>query len=129
MNTGQQGRSDPPDPAVGLVTRKLQVGVFIRTGRMDAEATEATEDLRERLEGPDRRSWRTIWRRLKKYCPKSRRHTGIAGRSTSTMLAAISFFDLPEKIPARSASKGVFRPCWRCGLEFFVPSACSAVVG
>jgi uncharacterized membrane protein YraQ (UPF0718 family) len=33
-----------------LLTRKLQVGVFIRTGRMDAAATEVTEDLRERLE-------------------------------------------------------------------------------
>ncbi len=33
-----------------LLTRKLQVGVFIRTGRIDHEATEATEDLRERLE-------------------------------------------------------------------------------
>jgi len=33
-----------------LLTRKLQVGVFIRTGRMDAEAGKATEELRERLE-------------------------------------------------------------------------------
>lgn len=33
-----------------LVTRKLQVGVFIRTGKMDAESSKATEDLRERLE-------------------------------------------------------------------------------
>ena len=33
-----------------LLTRKLQVGVFIRTGRIDPEATQATEDLRERLE-------------------------------------------------------------------------------
>jgi len=33
-----------------LLTRKLQVGVFIRTGRMDPEAGQATEDLRERLE-------------------------------------------------------------------------------
>lgn len=33
-----------------LLTRKLQVGVFIRTGRMDPEAGHATEDLRERLE-------------------------------------------------------------------------------
>ena len=33
-----------------LLTRKLQVGVFIRTGQMDADATQATEDLRERLE-------------------------------------------------------------------------------
>ncbi len=33
-----------------LLTRKLQVGVFIRTGKMDPEAGKATEDLRERLE-------------------------------------------------------------------------------
>jgi uncharacterized membrane protein YraQ (UPF0718 family) len=33
-----------------LMTRKLQVGVFIRTGRMNAEASKAAEDLRERLE-------------------------------------------------------------------------------
>jgi hypothetical protein len=33
-----------------LLTRKLQVGVFIRTGKMDAETSKATEDLRERLE-------------------------------------------------------------------------------
>jgi uncharacterized membrane protein YraQ (UPF0718 family) len=33
-----------------LLTRKLQVGVFIRTGRLNAEATTLTEDLRERLE-------------------------------------------------------------------------------
>ena len=33
-----------------LLTRKLQVGVFIRTGRMDPEVTKITEDLRERLE-------------------------------------------------------------------------------
>jgi uncharacterized membrane protein YraQ (UPF0718 family) len=33
-----------------LLTRKVQVGVFIRTGTMDAEAGKATEDLRERLE-------------------------------------------------------------------------------
>jgi uncharacterized membrane protein YraQ (UPF0718 family) len=33
-----------------LLTRKVQVGVFIRTGRMDPEVTRATEDLRERLE-------------------------------------------------------------------------------
>jgi uncharacterized membrane protein YraQ (UPF0718 family) len=33
-----------------LLTRKLQVGVFIRTGRMDTEVTKVTEDLRERLE-------------------------------------------------------------------------------
>lgn len=33
-----------------LLTRKVQVGVFIRTGRMDPETSKATEDLRERLE-------------------------------------------------------------------------------
>ena len=33
-----------------LLTRKLQVGVFLRTGSMDVEAGRATEDLRERLE-------------------------------------------------------------------------------
>lgn len=33
-----------------LLTRKLQVGVFLRTGRMQTEATEATEALREDLE-------------------------------------------------------------------------------
>jgi len=33
-----------------LLTRKLQVGVFIRTGKLDEEAGKATEDLRERLE-------------------------------------------------------------------------------
>ncbi len=33
-----------------LMTRKVQVGVFIRTGRMDPGVTQVTEDLRERLE-------------------------------------------------------------------------------
>ena len=33
-----------------LLTRKLQVGVFIRAGRMDPQTGQATEDLRERLE-------------------------------------------------------------------------------
>lgn len=33
-----------------LLTRKLQVGVFLRTGRLDPETGKATEDLRERLE-------------------------------------------------------------------------------
>jgi hypothetical protein len=33
-----------------LLTRKLQVGVFIRTGKMVPEVTKVTEDLRERLE-------------------------------------------------------------------------------
>ena len=32
-----------------MLTRKLQVGVFIRTGRMDPEVTEVTEDPYERL--------------------------------------------------------------------------------
>lgn len=34
-----------------LLTRKVQVGVFIRTGKMDPAVSQATEDLRERLEG------------------------------------------------------------------------------
>jgi hypothetical protein len=33
-----------------LLTRKLQVGTFIRSGRMDPEVTKVIEDLRERLE-------------------------------------------------------------------------------
>ncbi len=33
-----------------LLTRKLQVGVFIRTGHMNLEASKSAEDLRERLE-------------------------------------------------------------------------------
>lgn len=33
-----------------LLTRKLQVGVFLRTGRMDPETAEVTDDVRERLE-------------------------------------------------------------------------------
>jgi hypothetical protein len=33
-----------------LLTRKLHVGVFIRTERMDQEVTRVTEDLREWLE-------------------------------------------------------------------------------
>jgi uncharacterized membrane protein YraQ (UPF0718 family) len=33
-----------------LLTRKLPVGVFIRTGRLDPEAAQLAEDLRERLE-------------------------------------------------------------------------------
>ena len=33
-----------------LLTRKLQVGVFIRTGHMNAQASKSAEDLRERLE-------------------------------------------------------------------------------
>jgi hypothetical protein len=32
------------------LTRKLQVGVFIRTGRTDPEVANVTDDLRERLE-------------------------------------------------------------------------------
>ncbi|MGL4553283.1 MAG: permease, partial [Gemmataceae bacterium] len=33
-----------------LLTRKVQVGVFLRTGALDPEVGKATEDLRERLE-------------------------------------------------------------------------------
>jgi hypothetical protein len=49
-------RSGHPEEAIrqiqewDLLTRKLQVGVLIRTGRMDSEVTKVTEDLRERLE-------------------------------------------------------------------------------
>jgi hypothetical protein len=34
-----------------LLTRKLQVGVFIRTGRLNAEKSQTADDLREELEG------------------------------------------------------------------------------
>ncbi|MBI3407341.1 MAG: permease [Planctomycetes bacterium] len=33
-----------------LLTRKLQVGIFIRTGKMDPELTKVSEELRDRLE-------------------------------------------------------------------------------
>ena len=33
-----------------LLTRKLQVGIFIRTGHLDEEVRTTTEDLREELE-------------------------------------------------------------------------------
>jgi hypothetical protein len=59
LSAVQSARPDVPshkDEAIrkiqqwDLLTRKLQVGVFIRTGRIDPTATQVTEDLRERLE-------------------------------------------------------------------------------
>ena len=50
VNTGHKEEAIRQIQHWDLLTRKLQVGVFIRTGRMDPEATQATEDLRERLE-------------------------------------------------------------------------------
>jgi uncharacterized protein len=48
---GDGGNGDPPDRAVAfLLTRELQVGVFIRSGTMDPETSRATEDLREHWE-------------------------------------------------------------------------------
>jgi uncharacterized membrane protein YraQ (UPF0718 family) len=49
-NTGHKEEAVRQIQQWDLLTRKLQVGVLIRTGRMDAEATQVTEDLRERLE-------------------------------------------------------------------------------
>jgi hypothetical protein len=49
-NTGQKEEGIRQIQYWDLLTRKLQVGAFIRTGRMDPEATKVTEDLRERLE-------------------------------------------------------------------------------
>jgi uncharacterized membrane protein YraQ (UPF0718 family) len=50
VNTGHQEEAIRQIQQWDLLTRKLQVGVFIRTGRMDPEMTQITEDLRERLE-------------------------------------------------------------------------------
>ena len=50
VRTGHQEEAIRQIQQWDLLTRKLQVGVFIRTGRMDAEVTKVTEDLRERLE-------------------------------------------------------------------------------
>jgi hypothetical protein len=50
VNTGHKEEAIRQIQQWDLLTRKLQVGVLIRTGRMDAEVTQATEDLRERLE-------------------------------------------------------------------------------
>ena len=50
VNTGNKEEAIRQIQHWDLLTRKLQVGVFIRTGRMDAKAAHVTEDLRERLE-------------------------------------------------------------------------------
>jgi uncharacterized protein len=50
VNTGHKEEAIRQIQQWDLLTRKLQVGVFIRTARMDAAVTEVTEDLRERLE-------------------------------------------------------------------------------
>jgi uncharacterized membrane protein YraQ (UPF0718 family) len=50
VNTGHKEEAIRQIQVWDLLTRKLQVGVFIRTGRMDPEVTQVTEDLRERLE-------------------------------------------------------------------------------
>ena len=50
VNTGKREEAIRQIQRFDDLTRKLQVGVFIRTGKMDAEAAQATEDLRERLE-------------------------------------------------------------------------------
>lgn len=50
VNTGRKEEAIRQIQRFDDLTRKLQVGVFIRRGKMDAEAGQATEDLRERLE-------------------------------------------------------------------------------
>jgi uncharacterized membrane protein YraQ (UPF0718 family) len=50
VNTGHKEEAIRQIQQWDLLTRKLQVGVFIRTGRIDAQATKVTEDLRECLE-------------------------------------------------------------------------------
>jgi uncharacterized protein len=50
VNTGHKEEAIRQIQQWDLLTRKLQVGVFIRTGRMSPEVTKVTEDLRERLE-------------------------------------------------------------------------------
>jgi uncharacterized membrane protein YraQ (UPF0718 family) len=50
VNTGRKEEAIRQIQQWDLLTRKLQVGVLIRTGRMDPEVTKVTEDLRERLE-------------------------------------------------------------------------------
>jgi uncharacterized membrane protein YraQ (UPF0718 family) len=50
VNTGHREEAIRQIQQWDLLTRKLQIGVFLRTGRMEPEATQATEDLRERLE-------------------------------------------------------------------------------
>jgi uncharacterized protein len=50
VNTGHKEEAIRQIQHWDLLTRKLQVGVFIRTGKMEAEVAQVTEDLRERLE-------------------------------------------------------------------------------
>jgi uncharacterized protein len=50
VNTGHSEEAIRQIQHWDLLTRKLQVGVFIRTGHLDPEAGKLTEDLRERLE-------------------------------------------------------------------------------
>jgi hypothetical protein len=50
VNTGKKDEAIRQIQRLDDLSRKLQVGVFIRTGKMDAAAGLATEDLRERLE-------------------------------------------------------------------------------
>ncbi|MBM4068071.1 MAG: hypothetical protein FJ271_03885 [Planctomycetes bacterium] len=50
VRTGHQEQAIRQIQHWDLLTRKVQVGVFIRTGSMDPETSKATEDLRERLE-------------------------------------------------------------------------------
>jgi uncharacterized membrane protein YraQ (UPF0718 family) len=50
VNTGNKEEAIRQVQQWDLLTRKLQVGVFIRSGRMEPQITTLTEDLRERLE-------------------------------------------------------------------------------
>jgi uncharacterized protein len=50
VNTGHKEEAIRQIQQWDLLTRKLQVGAFIRTARMDTNITQVTEDLRERLE-------------------------------------------------------------------------------
>ncbi|MCI0461167.1 MAG: permease [Gemmataceae bacterium] len=50
VNTGHKDEAIRQIQQWDLLTRKLQVGVFIRTGRFNPEVAQITEDLRERLE-------------------------------------------------------------------------------
>jgi hypothetical protein len=50
VNTGNREEAIRQIQHWDLLTRKLQVGLFIRTGRQDEERSKLTEDLRERLE-------------------------------------------------------------------------------
>ena len=50
MRTGNKEEAIRQIEHWDLLTRKLQVGTFIRTGRMDANKSKVVEDLREELE-------------------------------------------------------------------------------